>query len=262
MYKKDDVFTYKKLGIDKVIELSDEFIKTELKDSRGILYGIDVKYNDEDNKLSREDTVKAYNSGEFDSIHIHVDSWGTVNSIDLFIEKLPNRFVILQKNKDITAGKRVRENFIKNLGLIDCYDARLLTIKSKDEKSYIEEALICRNSGALRAAVIMGWTSIMHRVYSYIDRKYKAQFFTEIKKLNKNNKNFKLKKVAIIEDYQQFKDSEVLSVSKKLFLTLGLYNRLVEYLTLRNDCAHVRDWKPSESRVDSFIEEIFNLKIK
>ncbi len=259
MYKKHATYTFEKLSFQEVLKLTQDFIKTELFGSKGIYEDINVKVGDVEDKKSPEEAEEIFNSGKFDSIHFYIrEGFGNGNSLFLIIESRPKNFAIFHDNVNADAGKKIISKFVENLKLIDIYDSRLLKIKTKAGRSYMEEALVCRNSNAFRAAIIMGWTCVMHKIYSEVDAKFKRRFITEVKKLHKNDKKFKLRKITNLEDYQQFKDSESLSIYKILFPNEGLYKRLKQYLDLRNDCARVREWRPTESTVDAFFDEIFS----
>lgn len=259
MLKKHVSYTFEKLDFKKVLELTRDFVKTGLPGVKEINNSIYVKNDDVEEKVSSQEAIEVFNSGKFDRIHFYIEQkWGNGNSLNIIITQRPNRFSIIHNNLNPQSGKSIISKFVKDLKLIDIYDSRLLKIKNKAERSYMEEALVCRDSEALRAAIIMGWTCVMHRIYSKINTKFKKKFIIEIKKLHKNDKKFKLKTIVNLEDYQQFKDKEVLMISKTFFPNKGLAKRLEEFLDLRNDCAHVRDWKPTESTVDAFFDEIFS----
>ncbi len=251
-------FTFKKLDFDKLLELLNNYLQTKLTESE-ITNKIFVEEDHIQKSVSPEIAKAIFESGKFDMIHFFIqERWGTGNSLSVFVQHHPNRLAIHHENMKPDLGRKIVDDFISALQLIDIYDSRLLKVKNKSERSYMQEALVCRNSNAMRAAVIMGWTCVMHIIYSRIEKKYKRQFIDEVKKKNSKNAKFKLKPINQLEDYQQFKDREVLEISKALFLDKGLANRLLEFLNLRNDCAHVRRWKPNEITVDAFLNEIFN----
>lgn len=254
-------YTFKELDINKVISLTKDFINNELN-GNNIDEGVFVSFGDIKKTIMLKDIEEVFSSGKYDQIHLQISQkLGIPNRsqtrLTIFIDKQPKRLSILHENDNLDSGKKLIESFVNELELIDIYDYRLIKIRSKADRSYLEEALICRNSGAFRAAVIMGWNAVMNKIYYKIDKKYKNEFTEKIKLRYQNNKNFKQKIINNLEDYQQFKDRDVLEVSKELFLGKGLATQLLHYLDMRNDCGHVRLWQPSELTVDGFFDEIF-----
>ncbi len=158
---------------------------------------------------------------------------------------------------DSNIYSKIFNDIVHKFKLKSVYDTRLLRVKNVAERDYLEEALKSKNSGAFRGAVILAWNAVMHNLYRRIENKYgKLLFLNEIKKFHKKDKKFKIRKINHLEDYQQFKDFEILEVLRKIGLDQGLTKRLREFLDLRNDCAHVRKWRPSEQLIEAFFEEI------
>lgn len=253
-------FTFETLDINKFISLIKDFINQELdtKEKFELQELIIVWFEDKKRDVSLTEVKKVFQSKKFDQIALTIkERLNYETTLTIVIERQPNSFTIAHDNVNYLSGKNLYNGFVKKLKLIDVYDFRLIQIKSRAERSYMEEALICKNSGALRAAIIIGWTGVMNRIYSEIDKKHKDNFILKIKLKHKENKKFKLKTINKLEDYQQFKDRDVLEICKTLYLDKGLSNQLFHYLDMRNDCGHVRLWKPSKSTVEAFFDEIF-----
>jgi hypothetical protein len=261
IFNTHQAFTFNVLDIEEVLALCENFINKE-SDECVVSSHADISFRDIKKTIALAEIKDFFHSGEYDQIHLRVSrklgsiKWNQ-NQLDVFIDKKPKRLAILHENCVPILGKKLIDSFISKLDLIDIYDYRLLKIRSKDERSYLEEALICKNSGALRAAVIMAWNCVMHKIYYKIDKKYKIQFLNKISLRHEKNQKFKLQQINELEDYQQFKDREVLEICKELFLRKGLTTQLLHYLRVRNDCGHVRLWKPSELVVEAFFDEIF-----
>lgn len=263
MYKKEIHFTFKKLSFQNVVDLSRDFIHTQLSEVEEVRNGLQIKYEDILDEKSVEEAEETFNNGKFEYIHFYIrQKWGYGNNLNIFIKKHPNELTILLEHIDAEVGKNIISDFIKRLDLIDIYDHRLLKIRNKAERSYMEEALVCRNSNAFRAAIIMGWNCVMHKIYSEINKKFRTEFIIEVKNFHKKNKKFRLRNITVLEDYQQFPDSEILVHYSRFFPNKGVKQILKQNLDLRNNCAHIRAWHPMASTVDSFFDEIFNIIYK
>jgi uncharacterized membrane protein len=113
---------------------------------------------------------------------------------------------------------------------------------------YWHELMLCHNSGALRATVIMAWNLVYNRLCEYIlaDAARLAAF---------NQKSTKT--VTIRDDFTEFKEFDVITWSKTSGIVIpNIYNILAERLKRRNMFAHASGMIPIPHDVDTFILDL------
>jgi len=269
-FTKSSTFFYKNIEFDKLINECINIESQYLIDKR-ILHDIKINFDNEDIQFENLDELRNFfsedNSKKIKRLWINFfdnnpmeNNYQNTLSVTIIIVHHEKRFDLVVGSFDEKIANCIFNLIVNNLFLFDVYDSRLLSVSDNDERNYLEESLICKNNSANRAAIILAWTAVMHNLYTIIEICNKQGFIAEIIKRNLNNKKFKIKKISNIEDYQQFKDRDVLEIIEKINLrnlNKGLLKRLKEFLDLRNDCAHVRIWKPKKATVESFFEEIF-----
>lgn len=129
----------------------------------------------------------------------------------------------------------------------------VLRIVSADEREFLEEAISCLHPtvNAYRAAVIMGWSSVVYNLRQKILTRGLAAVNGEVQK------HYPKKKIRRAEEMEDLKDSELLVVGQGLgVLNKNVKARLDSHLGLRNACAHPTSVQPQIHTVRAFFEEI------
>lgn len=128
----------------------------------------------------------------------------------------------------------------------------VLGIADADERDFIEEALACLHPtvNAYRAAVIMGWSAVVHNLRNKALGKGLAALNTEVQR------HYPKKKVQKRADIEDLKDGELLVVCQGFgLLGKNTKTRLDNQLNLRNGCAHPTTVRPQIHTVKAFFEE-------
>lgn len=132
------------------------------------------------------------------------------------------------------------------------------SIVDKDISEYIQEAIVCLQAGALRAAVVFVWQGavreIQKRVITYGPNSVNSA-------VTKHDP--KARRIKKLDDFAYIKESTLLLAAQDL----GIYDKnqravLEEALGLRNKSGHPGKYKPGENKVKSFIEDVVNIVFK
>lgn len=262
VYEHYDSFVYSKLDIQDCLLLFEDFKLKFLQGSR--ISGVNiVRINhreDEFHSLQELITSRQASSKLADEIHISV--WDKDNSKSSSLSMLINPknkkvFLRLKLNTNEKECDDVFKEIIKKFSFKKVYDISLLKVKDKAERDYLEEALRARDADAIRGSVVISWNAVMHNIYRRIDKYGTANFIRQLKIDNPKYNN--IKPIKSIEDYQQIKDTDIITFSNKYgVINQGVAKQLHHYLDLRNDCGHVRVWKPSEKLIEAFFEFTLN----
>ncbi len=131
-------------------------------------------------------------------------------------------------------------------------------IRNPTEKSFIEEAIrcfACRPS-AKRATIIMTWIACMDHLQTYLltNKKLLKKFNDELAKAKQ-----KISKVSTKADFSDLKEDSVLQrLREAKILDTNVHKQLRQNLEFRDSCAHPNDITITDSKVESFVEEIIN----
>lgn len=138
---------------------------------------------------------------------------------------------------------------------IDGLTKLLTTIADDVVRGYIEEALLCFQVDARRAAVVFLWSgAIRHLQDQALSRGVKA-LNTAVGKHDQ-----KAKQVSKVEDFSAIKDMIQLLGFRELGLVdKGQWQTLQEGLDLRNRCGHPTKYIPGTAKVAAFIEDIVGI---
>lgn len=124
-------------------------------------------------------------------------------------------------------------------------------------KSYIEEAILCLQVGALRASVVFLWSGAIARIRDEVWTlaNNPTQIDAALKNHNPGSKSFKKK-----GDFSRVNDAALIEITEDL----NLYDkserkRLKEGLDLRNDCGHPVKFQPGTAKVRAFIEDVIGV---
>ncbi|HEU4758858.1 MAG TPA: hypothetical protein VFT91_02635, partial [Dehalococcoidia bacterium] len=127
-------------------------------------------------------------------------------------------------------------------------------VPDKDQREYLEEAIICLEAGALRAAVVMGWTAAVWNLRRKVRALGLATFSAEFSRRWPQSKK---PPVKTIEDLEDYRDEEFLQVAEGIgLISKAVLAELLTHLKLRNNCGHPTAVRPRLNRVGAFFEDI------
>jgi hypothetical protein len=124
------------------------------------------------------------------------------------------------------------------------------------ERVYLEEALICFQNRALRAAIVMTWNLAYDHLCNVLLSKHLAAFNLQLPK------SFPRAEISVVtnrDDFETLKESQVLQVAKSANLISGsVYKILKEKLDRRNIAAHPSGVSISQVGAEDFILDLVN----
>lgn len=123
-------------------------------------------------------------------------------------------------------------------------------LKSKDTKSFIEEAVECFEYRKYRAAVVLSWVGAVSVLQNYVIAHCLSAFNSEAQRRDAKWRNAKN-----ADDLSRLKESDFLNILVALsVLGKNVKQELETCLTLRNACGHPNSLKIGEARVSSHLE--------
>jgi hypothetical protein len=127
-------------------------------------------------------------------------------------------------------------------------------VPDEASRDYIDEAIQCLESGARRAAVVFLWSgavaAIREAVWGHGANAIEAA-------LQRHNPKAKFRKK---NDFDYVKDADLLQVAQDLSIYDKSQKRyLGDALDLRNDCGHPVKYKPGQTKVEGFIEDVVGI---
>lgn len=119
-------------------------------------------------------------------------------------------------------------------------------------RGYVDEAILCLNVGALRAAIVFMWVGaaqvLRDRVWSHGD--------AAVNRALKSH-NPKAPMLAKADDLAEVREATLLQVAQDLgVIDKSQKQTLAGCLTLRNQCGHPGKYNPGENRAKAHIEDI------
>jgi hypothetical protein len=160
-----------------------------------------------------------------------------------------------------SGAKRVEELLgIKTSVSVAKHDAGTLKallprIADVQSRLFCQEAVICLEAGALRAAVVFTWTGAVGILRA-------KAWAAGVPAVNRAALKFdpKARTIAKLEDFAYVKDSQLLLILQQLGqLDKGERATLEEALNLRNRCSHPTKYIPGEKKVSSFLEDLLGI---
>ena len=122
-------------------------------------------------------------------------------------------------------------------------------------RGFIEEALICYQVDARRAAVVFLWSGAMRHLQE-------KAFAYGLAVLNPaiQRHDGRTKQMAKFEDFSAVRDvTQLLAFREIGLLDKGEWQTLQECLDLRNRCGHPTKYKPRANKVAGFIEDVVGI---
>jgi hypothetical protein len=128
------------------------------------------------------------------------------------------------------------------------------------ERTYLNEALICYENGAFRAAIVMTWNLAYHHLCDHILKNrlddFNARWVIKFAGMHKNG----TKTIKVIDDFMdELKESEVVVIAKDSgIITKNVFNIMEEKLKKRNSAAHASGVVINQLQADAFIDDVVN----
>jgi hypothetical protein len=141
--------------------------------------------------------------------------------------------------------------------LQDVSTLQSLLAKIKDEtvRGFIDEAVLCLQANALRAAIVFVWSGAIRTLHDAALGKGEAAVNAAISKQDP-----KTRQVKKIEDFAWVKDRTFLDACPDMgILDKGQKDTLVDALNLRNRCGHPTKYRPGANKARSFIEDVLGI---
>jgi hypothetical protein len=129
-------------------------------------------------------------------------------------------------------------------------------ITDADERVFLDEALVCYQHGAWRAAIVMTWNLAYDHVLRWVlaDASRLAAFNAGIPKRNKSKAHVI---VAVRDDFEELKEDEVVDILAGVGgVTANIKKVLKEKLGKRNIAAHPSTVTITRSQVDDVITDL------
>ena len=131
-------------------------------------------------------------------------------------------------------------------------------IPSLTERTYLDEALICYENGAFRAAVVMTWNLAYHHLCVHVINNRLADFNARwLLKYPGQHKNA-VRSISVVDDFmQELKEAEVIAICKDAgIITKDVWKIMEEKLGKRNSAAHPSGVIISQLQADAFIDDL------
>lgn len=123
-----------------------------------------------------------------------------------------------------------------------------------EERSYLEEALICFRHKAFRASIVMAWNLAFDHLCHHILTKCVAAFNAQ---LPRSYPKADIIAVAKRDDFHELKESQVLQVAKSANIISGSIHKILkEKLDRRNIAAHPSGVVISDPTAEEFIKDL------
>src|SRR5579883_2870513 len=188
------------------------------------------------------------------------------SSIGPFLNSLssskPKR--LLQDGQGFFLPKHIREEHDKSYGNRSATIAvhKLLSdlpgkVSSNAERVFLQEAITCFQHLAFRAAIVMTWNLAFFHLREFVLTRRLADFNSQFPKV------FPKKRlpagVVIVEDFNEFKESEFLEICRGSNIIDGnMYKILDEKLGKRNMAAHPSTVAITQLQAEEFISDLVN----
>jgi hypothetical protein len=126
-------------------------------------------------------------------------------------------------------------------------------VNSLEQKTFLEEAILCYEVKTYRAAIVMTWLLTMDVLYEYVIKKKLSDFNAA---LLKNTRFCKLI-ISNKEDFEEMKEGEFLLLLGSAGIITGNEKKILEEkLGIRNTAAHPNSIVIKESRAANAIEDL------
>jgi integrase len=132
------------------------------------------------------------------------------------------------------------------------------TVTDEVARGFIEEAILCLRTGALRAGIVFLWSGAIRTLHEKALKLGPSVVNAAIRK-----QDSKARTVAQIEDFAWIRDRTFLDSAPDLgLLDKGQKTALLAALDLRNHCGHPSKYVPRDAKTRSYIEDIVGIVFK
>jgi len=150
----------------------------------------------------------------------------------------------LSEKKLINENKSIITNDVNDLRL------HLGAITNPDTKNFLEEAIVCLETGQKRAAVVFSWVGAVSLLYEEVNNNHLASFNTE-----STRRDSKWKNAKTTDDLARMKEGDFLNVLESIsIIGKNVKQELLNCLQLRNACGHPNSLKIGIRKVAAHIE--------
>lgn len=126
------------------------------------------------------------------------------------------------------------------------------TLSPEEVRAFVHEAVICFETGQLRAAVVLSWVGAVAVLHDKVVSHYLDSFNAEA-----TRRDGKWKVAKIADDLARVKEYEFLQIVANIgMIGKDVKQELEACLKLRNSCGHPNSLKIGESRAASHIETL------
>jgi len=129
------------------------------------------------------------------------------------------------------------------------------------ERKYLDEALICYESGALRATVVMVWNLAYAHLCDHIIRNRLADFNAQWQADHPGAHKKVVRSIKSIDDFndEELKEHAVLKIALNAgIIVKNVYNILDPALKKRNAAAHPNNVVIDQTVLDGFVSDVIN----
>jgi hypothetical protein len=193
---------------------------------------------------------------------VHLEPPTSISPVLLSLEqKRPKQ--LLRDKAGYRLERSIRQDFDARYGVrssaihvSNLLSGLILQISSKDQREYLDEAFICFQHKAFRAAIIMAWNLAFDRLCHYvIDNANHLSAFNG--QLPKSFPKAKVTAITKRDDFYELKESEVLQVCKSSSIINGNISKVLkEKLDRRNLAAHPSGISFSQLTAEEFIKDL------
>ncbi|HVD97009.1 MAG TPA: hypothetical protein VNB90_02320 [Cytophagaceae bacterium] len=126
-------------------------------------------------------------------------------------------------------------------------------VTSTEQRSFLEEAILCYEVKAYRAAIVMTWLLTMDLLYEFVINNKLAEFNAAAAK----NNSFKNTVFNSKDDFSSMKENNFIMLLGSASIITGDQKKMLEEkLGIRNTAAHPNTIEIRESKVTNFIEDL------
>jgi hypothetical protein len=130
-----------------------------------------------------------------------------------------------------------------------------VTVENEAVRGYIQEAILCLQVGAFRAAIVFLWTGAVATLREEVWKQKSNKEIQSALQAHRQNAKFRKK-----EDFAYVQDSELLQIAFDLSLIDKTEKGMLsQNLDLRNGCGHPTKFNPREKKTSSFIEDVVGI---
>lgn len=126
-------------------------------------------------------------------------------------------------------------------------------VKSDEQRLFLQEAIICYEVKAYRAAILMTWLLTMDLLYEFVINNKLTEFNEAVSR----NTSFKNVVFTNKDDFSSMKENTFITLLGSASIITGDQKKMLEEkLGIRNTAAHPNTIEIRESKVTNFIEDL------